>query len=322
MTVHLRPCDPQRHLARMVELYNMWASEPQTVEQAQVAEARTPAGQVRVRAMAEDDAHEVVGYYDAWHHPWNVDGKFQLEVVVDPARRHQGIGTQLYDAVLAAVCAHGAALVEAKVWDHDPGSLYFAERRGFTLGRHIFESTLDLASFDELRFAGAIERQEAAGIHFLTLADLGDTEAAQRKLYALNRAYVLDIPGSDGTFALFEEWHRFVCEAEWYDPAGQLIALAPGAEFDPLAARWIGMTAIGYFRERNSVYQMITGVDPAWRGRGLALALKLLNIRRAQTYGAAYIRTNNDSLNAPMLAINRKLGFRPEPGFYKLQLAL
>jgi hypothetical protein len=29
--------------------------------------------------------------------------------------------------------------------------------------------------------------------------------------------------------------------------------------------------------------------------------------------GARYPRTNNDSQNAPMLVVNRKLGYRPEP---------
>jgi hypothetical protein len=30
------------------------------------------------------------------------------------------------------------------------------------------------------------------------------------------------------------------------------------------------------------------------------------------------IRTNNDSRNAPMLAINRKMGYQPEPGWHLL----
>ena len=30
------------------------------------------------------------------------------------------------------------------------------------------------------------------------------------------------------------------------------------------------------------------------------------------------IRTNNDSENAPILTVNRKLGYVPEPGFYTL----
>jgi hypothetical protein len=54
----------------------------------------------------------------------------------------------------------------------------------------------------------------------------------------------------------------------------------------------------------------------------VAQALKLLAIRCARRYGAVYIRTHNDSENAPMLAINRKLGYQPQPGLYRYTLDL
>lgn len=57
----------------------------------------------------------------------------------------------------------------------------------------------------------------------------------------------------------------------------------------------------------------MTGVEKAYRGRKLALALKLLAIRIAQAHDAATIRTGNDAENGPMLAINRKLGYQPWP---------
>jgi RimJ/RimL family protein N-acetyltransferase len=63
---------------------------------------------------------------------------------------------------------------------------------------------------------------------------------------------------------------------------------------------------------------MITGVDRMYRGRKIALALKLLAIRWAIEKGASCIVTDNDSQNAPMLAINRKLGYVPRPGIFRL----
>ena len=63
----------------------------------------------------------------------------------------------------------------------------------------------------------------------------------------------------------------------------------------------------------------MTGVRRAYRGRGIALVLKLLAIRYARSLGALFVRTHNDSGNAPMLAINRKLGYQPEPGIYGLK---
>jgi len=34
------------------------------------------------------------------------------------------------------------------------------------------------------------------------------------------------------------------------------------------------------------------------------------------------MRTHNDSQNGPMLAVNRMLGYRPEPGFYAMEKRL
>ncbi len=51
-----------------------------------------------------------------------------------------------------------------------------------------------------------------------------------------------------------------------------------------------------------------TGVLRAYRRRHLALALKLLSISVARSYNVDYLYTNNDSTNAPMLAIKRRLG--------------
>jgi RimJ/RimL family protein N-acetyltransferase len=80
----------------------------------------------------------------------------------------------------------------------------------------------------------------------------------------------------------------------------------------------VGIAAVALYPERNLAYNAFTGVDRDYRGRGLAQALKLLASRFAQRHGASSIATDNDSRNAPMLAINRKLGYRPQPGKYLL----
>ncbi|MBP1693528.1 MAG: hypothetical protein H6Q37_1411, partial [Chloroflexi bacterium] len=60
------------------------------------------------------------------------------------------------------------------------------------------------------------------------------------------------------------------------------------------------------------------GVLRTHRGRKIAQALKVIALRYARQNGAQVIRTDNDSLNAPILAINRKLGYQPQPGKYWL----
>jgi mycothiol synthase len=54
----------------------------------------------------------------------------------------------------------------------------------------------------------------------------------------------------------------------------------------------------------------MTGVKRGWRGRGVAQALKLTQIGAAQKAGFERLRTQNDLANAPMRAVNERLGYR------------
>jgi RimJ/RimL family protein N-acetyltransferase len=56
---------------------------------------------------------------------------------------------------------------------------------------------------------------------------------------------------------------------------------------------------------------MFTGTLREYRGRGLALAVKLATTHWAAGHGITQISTDNDERNAPMLAINRRLGYEP-----------
>lgn len=307
--IQLRPVNPQTDFPRMVELMSLTEPEPITVEDMQRWLEQASPERIQQRTAALDEQNYLVGFNNTGRDPWMAPGRFWIEAVVDPAVSRHGIGARLYTDALQFAQAQGATSLEVQIRDHLPEALRFAQARGFQITRHHFESTLDLATFDEQRFAGVIEGLEATGIRFFSLADLGNTREAQEHLYEINRRYAFDIPGEQ-TFAPFEQFQKDVFEAPWYRAEGQIVA-ADGEQ-------WIGLSAAGYFPSTNSMYNTITGVEPTYRGRGIALALKLLVIRWARKYGAAYLRTNNDSENAPMLAVNRKLGYQPKPGKYLL----
>jgi GNAT superfamily N-acetyltransferase len=305
-TFSIRPFTYPQDVERITAIANMARSEPLTIENILNAEQTRSAEVITPRLAAINADGLIVGYGEGYHAPWSATGRFEIEVVVDTAWRRRGVGALLWEALGRQLAEEGATHFQVEVRDTDPDSERFAQTRGFTIERHRFESTLDVTRFDEAPFTGHIERLEAQGARFFSLADVGDTEEARRTDYEVNKRAVMDTPGSSQTFAPFEEWRRFVCEAIWYRPEGQIIA-AWGDE-------WVGLAAVGYYPENSSMYNMITGVDRAYRGRGLALALKLYTIRLAKRYGVSIIRTHNDSENAPMLAINRKLGYQPEPG--------
>jgi RimJ/RimL family protein N-acetyltransferase len=59
-------------------------------------------------------------------------------------------------------------------------------------------------------------------------------------------------------------------------------------------------------------------VDQAWRGRGLARALKLRAARELAASGIRRLETDVDDSNAPMLAVNDALGYVVEAGHWRL----
>ncbi len=291
---------------RVASLLSLGYPEPVTPAQVREWRIHEPPGRVSYRVVAEDADGWVIGYAHALRDSWAAPGLFWVHVAVDPSARRHGLGARLYDDVASFARSHGAALLRAEARDALPEGLRFATRHGFSIERHIFESTLDLTAFDETPFLSALASAQAASSRFFSLADLGDSEDARRKLHALNEALVPDIPGHDPAPRPFDAFCQQVFASDWYRPDGQIVA---GGD------TWIGLTALGIFPATRSAYNMMTGVLPGYRGRGIAKALKLLAVRCARSHGAAYIRTNNDSENAPMLAVNRALGYRPEPGY-------
>lgn len=313
MSIIVRTAIPEQDYGQLAPVLNMvsvWAASPVTAAMLHEWDAQMLEGQITRRSIAETEVGEIVGYAEVTYLPWKPAGHFWLWVMVHPTRRNQGIGSALYEDALQFAYAYGARHLTSSVSDMEAEALHFAEQRNFTIERHQFESILILKSFDEYGFADIIEAVEATGIRFVSLADIGDTPKTRRQLYAINRSTVLDIPGTDGTFPSFEQSTEMMFEAPWFRAEGQLLAL-DGDSF-------VGYCSVSYFQETNSMYNLMTGVERAYRGRKIALALKLLAIRFAKSYGADYIRTNNDSQNEPMLAINRKLGYQPQPGHYQL----
>lgn len=73
---------------------------------------------------------------------------------------------------------------------------------------------------------------------------------------------------------------------------------------------WIDGVAVGT-GDVGRVY--MTAVVRDWRGRGVATALKRATIEWAIARGLDELGTANDTVNAPMRAVNRRLGYRPLP---------
>jgi GNAT superfamily N-acetyltransferase len=263
---------------RAAELLNLGASEPVTVEQMRERLGRRGPGRIVARLGAVNSEGALVGYGHAIREGWMDHGLFWMHIVVDPAVRNRGSGGQLHDALLDFTRAYGGAALRGEVRDDAPNYLRFAERRGWRIERHIFESMLDLVRFDERPFVAALDRVLASGIRFVTMDELGDTDDARRRLYELERTVARDIPGgSEVSLWTYETFLQRLCESPGYRPDAMVVARD--------GQTWVGECSVQANPATNSMYNGLTGVLPSHRGRGIAQALKLLAIRVAKRRG-------------------------------------
>ncbi|OQA18126.1 MAG: hypothetical protein BWY63_02155 [Chloroflexi bacterium ADurb.Bin360] len=171
--------------------------------------------------------------------------------------------------------------------------------------------TLDLETFDFGVYDALIADLEGEGFRFTSMEALGNTEAAQRQLYALNDRLAMEEPGSDGehAWATFEDFREDVCRMAWYKPGGQIVAL------DTNAGNWVAMSAITRFEGHAEAYNLVTGVEQRYRGRQLALAVLALALRYARdVLHAQTVRTDESARNAEALALYNELGYREASG--------
>lgn len=300
---HLRPIDPDADFSRVAELMRLvWPSDTaQKLEEAW----RTQQDARVFYTVGCDAAGGIAGVGQVTCNTNNDPESFRIRVVVNPMCRRRGLGSLLCDELQRIVEVQGGSRITSFAWDHCPEGSQFAVKHGFTQqgGSHI--SVLDIAGFDESRFEGVIEQVQSQGVLFATLADFGDTEEARRKCFETNNRTMK--PAFEGAGS--HEWPSFevfverVCASSWYRADGQIVAI------DKATGEWIGLGSIGFETDGVTAFNAYTGVDPRYRGRDIALALKLLGVRCARRHGCTTLRANNAPPNAPMLAINNKMGY-------------
>ena len=90
------------------------------------------------------------------------------------------------------------------------------------------------------------------------------------------------------------------------DPWPDLVLVAATAAGDVVG---LAVVLHRYPSDPTRVGHRMTATDRAWRGRGVALALKREALRRGHAAGVRTFEASNDDSNAPMRAINDRLGY-------------
>lgn len=239
-------------------------------------------------------------------------GYGMARIYVQPAARRQGAGSALFDAVCERGRNRGLAGLMVLVPDSEPAGLAAAQHLGLVEHGHHIESALALAELDPQVERREQARAAAAGVSFEPLADDAD-EHAWLDIYAFFSARLNEAPDSreGGGNMPYEVFRSFAVEP-W-----QIFVARHAASGRP-----VGVTSLMPRADAPArLNTLFTGVHPDSRGQGLAAALKTAHARRVRDAGWNEILTQNMGDNYAILAINRRLGFRPVGGYRDLGTA-
>ncbi len=231
-----------------------------------------------------------------WH---TSPGTAYVEAWILPEARRHGVGEELYAELMRWGAERGCAAVETAVAEDDETSLAWADHRGFReVGRNS-RLVLDLETVE----APAVDPPD--GIEIVAWADRPGIE---RQLYDVYVEAEPDIPGEEhNELPSFERWLE-------HDMRG--LSDTPEAVFVAIA----GDEVVGYAKlslasaDSPQAHHDLTAVKRAWRGRGIAAALKRAQIGWAKEQGFERLVTQNEERNEPIRRLNDRYGYRVEPG--------
>ena len=297
--LEIREAITDEDLGHMVAIISRVSPDnPMSVEEARWQNAQYPGGKRFVawldgRPVGCGGAGRVYMYAEDFPALWG-------NLTVLPEHRGRGVGSALLDAISGVARANGKPELYGRTTSDRPESIGFLERRGFREVERMKVVRLDLASRERLPV------EPPSGI---TITSLADRPELTEELYGVAVEALPDIPG-DGRMdpGTPEEFRARDVDRAILPPWGYAVAV------DDASGLVVGYSNLMLVANNPGLaWHAMTAVRRAWRGRGIAGALKRATIEWAAANGLDAIETANDVDNAPMRAVNRKLGYQPMP---------
>lgn len=290
----------------------VWREPLYTVSDLRQWDEERPSKLVHHRYLAQI-AGQVVAYgsfgqEERFYHPQ----RFWMHLDVLPDQRQQGIGTMLFEHMLAILQSeYGANELHTSTTESRRDSLRFLKKRGFEENKRDPKSRLEVTNFDWNRFYGLETQIAAMGIQIRALSDLMQDDAnALYKVYELHQLLVSEVPApAEHTRVTFESWQEGYLSNPYFIPDANFMALHKAA--------YIGLTSLWGELASDRLYVGMTGVMQTYRRKGIATALKLRSVAFAQAQGTRLLMTSNNSDN-PMYQLNLRLGFQTYDTVIKL----
>jgi GNAT superfamily N-acetyltransferase len=285
----IREIDPERDAEQVVEL--VVKTNPIAVTNAEEWRHRIRAVPERARSLfrVATMGDRVVGLLEAGLEFFGSGELARFGVRVDPRFRRRGIGSELYEQGLAHIRSLGRSRAVTTFVETDE-AVSFATARGWREVRAEVFASLDPRMVTE-------KPDPSTALEPVSELD-------PREVHAVDEEATRDMPSFEAIEAIpFEDWRALAWDNPLFTHEGSFGAIVDG--------RVVALSLIFADAETGRAFSIFTGTLRPYRGRGLARAVKLATVHWAAANGITQLVTTNDETNAPMLAVNRRLGYRP-----------
>ncbi|TDO47373.1 acetyltransferase (GNAT) family protein [Kribbella sp. VKM Ac-2527] len=261
----------------------------------------------------------------AWLDWWLLENTdvVDVELAVSPQYRRRGVGTRLLEAVKERALAEGrrrfTTTVVADAASGESSGTAFAEAHGFVRKHTELHQVLELPLGDAA--IDALDRV-VDGYKIVQWREHTPDEWVGEMADALS-AMSRDVPRGELDVELQRWTPERVRETEARRIAqGRFCHTTVAVDGDGRLAAYTQMG--GATKDPSRLYQFDTFVRPEHRGNRLGMAVKVPNLRSLQAGldRPSVLHTWNAPENAPMIAVNEHLGFRPVDQRVNLQLDL
>jgi len=290
-----------------------WPEQPQTPEGwAEADRNRNP--KCKHERWVALEGGDVVGFgsygqYIFEYHPQ----RFNINIEVSPDFQRQGIGSALYDRIIAGLQPFDPRVLRADSFTNLPQGFRFLQKRGFYEAFRETPVHLDVASFDPSPYADLEKELGRKGFVIKTLREMESDPNRNRKLYDLYWEASADVPYEDLEIEKqdFDAWVKWGLNDSTILPDAYFIT-AYGDEY-------VGLRELGKDLDNDVLLGGLLGVQRAYRKQGIGLALQLRGIVYAREHGYPVLKTCTAIHNYPMQALFNKLGYARDPEWLQCQ---
>lgn len=297
--LEIRPATSDEDLAHLAQIVcSVTPDFPTSITEMRWSDGAYPGGR-RFLAWLNGEPVGSGGVGRMYIYPPEYEGLWGSMVVL-PEHRRQGIGSALFATLATAAEGAGKTLLLGRVTEDRLDAIEFLEHRGFIAYERMKAVGLDLVGYVPAPI------DSPAGVVITSVAERPDVVEG---VYKVAVEALPDIPGEGpkgpptlAEFGVLEVDRPSI-------PAGGF-----AVAIDPATDTVIGYASLLLLPGNPTVaWHGMTAVLRAWRGLGVAKALKRATIDWASSNGIQKLATANDIDNASMRAVNGRLGYTPLP---------